>query len=84
MDREARKRLVDQALSRIDGNSIVAVPAEEFLAGNTDDGSFGRHMETARHIPVAEYAAEPGRPSAKSVSPDETIRPDPPGGDERW
>ncbi len=32
-------------------------PAEEFFAGNADNGSFGRHMQTARHIPVAEYAA---------------------------
>ncbi len=57
MDREARKRLIDKAMSLIASDSIVAVPAEEFFAGNTDDGSFGRHIQTSRHIPVAEYAA---------------------------
>ena len=56
MDRDARKRLIDKALSLIDSASLVAVPAEEFFAGNTDDWSFGRHMQTSRDIPVAQYA----------------------------
>ncbi len=57
MDRDARKRLIDKALALIDSGSLVAVPAEEFFAGNTDDCSVGRHMQAARDISVTEYAA---------------------------
>jgi hypothetical protein len=42
MDRDARRRLIDTALSLIRSGSLVAVPAEDYFAGNTDDGSFGR------------------------------------------
>jgi hypothetical protein len=57
MDRDTRKRLIDKALALMDSGSVVAVPADEYFAGNTDDWSFGRHMQTSRDIPVAEYAA---------------------------
>jgi hypothetical protein len=57
MDRDARQRLIDRAWSLIERGSLVAVPMEEFFAGNTDDWSFGRHMQTSRAIPIAEYAA---------------------------
>ena len=57
MDRDARKRLIDKALTLIEGGALVAVPAEEYFAGNTDEMSFGRHVQTSRDIPVAEYAA---------------------------
>jgi hypothetical protein len=57
MDRGARQRLIDRASSLFDNGFLAAVPAEDFFVGNTDDGSFGRHMQTSRDIPVIEYAA---------------------------
>lgn len=57
MDVEARQRLIQKALAMFnEGATLVAVPMEEFFTGNTDDGSFGRHMQTSRDIPIAEYA----------------------------
>jgi hypothetical protein len=56
VDWDARQRLIDKALSLIESGSLVAVPMEDFFAGNDDDRSFGRHIQTSRDIPVAEYA----------------------------
>jgi hypothetical protein len=52
----ARKRLIDTALMLIESDTLPAVPMDEFFSGNTDDSSFGRHMQTSRDIPIAEYA----------------------------
>jgi hypothetical protein len=57
MDRNARQRLIDRVLRMYDSNVLPAVPMEEFFTGNTDDWSVGRHMQTSREIPIAEYAA---------------------------
>ena len=56
MDKEARKRLIDKALAIFDTNTLAAVPMVEFFMGNTDDWSFGRHIQTSRDIPITEYA----------------------------
>jgi hypothetical protein len=71
MDRSARRRLIDNALELIQSGSLVAVPAEDYFDGNTDDRSFGRGMQTSRDIAVAEYAeafrAIAARPDVHSV-----------------
>ncbi len=56
MDLDARKRLLEKALAMIADNMLVAAPMEKFFNGNTDDGAFGRRMQTSREIAVAEYA----------------------------
>jgi hypothetical protein len=45
MDREKRRELIDKVLSLFESGSLAAVPMEQFFAGNTDDWSFGRHMQ---------------------------------------
>ena len=71
MDRDVRQRLIETALALIQTGSLAAVPAEDYFAGNSDDQSFGRHMQTSRDIPVAEYAAAfraiAARPDVHSV-----------------
>lgn len=57
MDMTARLRLIDKVCAMYDeGNTLVAVPMVDFFVGNTDDMSFGRHMQTSREIPIMEYA----------------------------
>ncbi len=56
MDREARTRVIDEAMSMFDRGALAAVPANEYFTGNTHDGSFGRGMTSRGEIPVIEYA----------------------------
>lgn len=71
MNFDARRRLIDSALSLIESGAIVAVPADDYFRGTTDDESFGSHMQTSRDIPIAEYAAAfravASRPDVHSV-----------------
>jgi hypothetical protein len=56
MDRQARRLLITKVLTLFETGALVAVPMDQFFIGNTDDWSFGRHMQTSRHIPISEYA----------------------------
>ena len=71
MNYDARRRVIDKALALIKDGSFVAVPAEDYFSGNTDDWCFGRHMQTSRDIPINEYAAAfnaiSARPEVHSV-----------------
>jgi hypothetical protein len=71
MDRYARKRLIGRVMTLIESDTLAAVPMDELFAGNADDGSFGRHIQTSRDIPITEYAevfrSVRARPNAHEV-----------------
>jgi hypothetical protein len=51
MDQEARRRLLEKAISIIEeGNRLCAVPMNEFFEGNTDERSIGVNLPPEKHI----------------------------------
>ena len=56
MDQTARRTLLEKAISILnEGNSLVAVPMDEFFDGNTDERSIGVNLPEEKHIGLAGF-----------------------------
>ena len=56
MDQDARRRLLEQAISILDGkDTLIVVPMDEFFDGNTDEGCIGVNLPPDWHIGLAGY-----------------------------
>ena len=53
MDMVARRELIEKAIALVDaGSTLLAVPLDDFFAGNTDNESIGVNLPADRHIGV--------------------------------